>query len=54
MTSYSFKQVDVFTAQPFYGNPVAVVLNARGVPSACPPSKCEFPSAEFSSLLTSL
>ncbi len=31
MTSYNFKQVDVFAAQPFYGNPVAVVLNARGL-----------------------
>jgi PhzF family phenazine biosynthesis protein len=31
MTSYQFKQVDVFTARPFYGNPVAVVLNASGL-----------------------
>lgn len=28
MTSYPFKQVDVFTTQPFFGNPVAVVLEA--------------------------
>jgi PhzF family phenazine biosynthesis protein len=28
MTSYPFKQVDVFTTQPFCGNPVAVVLGA--------------------------
>lgn len=26
-----FKQVDVFTARPFYGNPVAVVLGAEGL-----------------------
>ncbi len=31
MTSYNFKQVDVFTTRPFYGNPVAVVLNATGL-----------------------
>ena len=31
MTSYPFKQVDVFTTRPFYGNPVAVVLNATGL-----------------------
>lgn len=31
MTSYNFKQVDVFTTRPFYGNPVAVVLNASGL-----------------------
>jgi PhzF family phenazine biosynthesis protein len=29
--SYSFKQVDVFTQQPFGGNPVAVVLEAEGL-----------------------
>ena len=31
MTSYNFKQVDVFTTRPFYGNPVAVVLNASSL-----------------------
>lgn len=30
-TSRSFAQVDVFTAQPYMGNPVAVVLDADGV-----------------------
>ena len=29
-----FKQVDVFTAQPFLGNPVAVVVDAEGVDTA--------------------
>jgi PhzF family phenazine biosynthesis protein len=29
-----FKQVDVFTAEPFLGNPVAVVLGADGVDAA--------------------
>jgi PhzF family phenazine biosynthesis protein len=29
MPSYKFKQVDVFTNQPFYGNPVAVILDAQ-------------------------
>jgi len=28
MTSTAFKQVDVFTGKPFYGNPVAVVIGA--------------------------
>lgn len=28
MPTYRFKQVDVFTARPFFGNPVAVVLGA--------------------------
>jgi PhzF family phenazine biosynthesis protein len=28
MNTYTFKQVDVFTEKPFYGNPVAVVLGA--------------------------
>ena len=28
MTTLPFKQVDVFTATPFYGNPVAVVIGA--------------------------
>lgn len=27
----SFKQVDVFTTRPYYGNPVAVVLEAEGL-----------------------
>lgn len=31
MTSYRFKQVDVFTARPLLGNPVAVVLGASGM-----------------------
>ncbi|MCH8008909.1 MAG: PhzF family phenazine biosynthesis protein [Chloroflexi bacterium] len=31
MTSYKFKQVDVFTDRPLYGNPVAVVLDADGI-----------------------
>jgi len=31
MTQFSFKQVDVFTARPFYGNPVAVVIGAEGL-----------------------
>ncbi len=29
-----FAQVDVFTARPFYGNPVAVVLDAEGMSGA--------------------
>lgn len=29
-----FKQVDVFTERPFYGNPVAVVLDAAGLDTA--------------------
>ena len=29
-----FKQVDVFTARPFFGNPVAVVIDAEGLDSA--------------------
>jgi len=29
-----FAQVDVFTARPFYGNPVAVVLDAEGLSTA--------------------
>src|SRR5437773_1193738 len=28
MPTYRFKQVDAFTSRPFYGNPVAVVLDA--------------------------
>ena len=34
MSTYQFKQVDVFTARPFLGNPVAVVLNADGIDPA--------------------
>lgn len=29
-----FKQVDVFTSKPFFGNPVAVVLDAEGLETA--------------------
>lgn len=29
MTVFPFKQVDVFTARPFFGNPVAVVIGAE-------------------------
>jgi PhzF family phenazine biosynthesis protein len=31
MTLLPFKQVDVFTAKPFFGNPVAVVIGAEGL-----------------------
>jgi PhzF family phenazine biosynthesis protein len=31
MQTRKFKQVDVFTDRPFFGNPVAVVLNAEGI-----------------------
>lgn len=31
MPSFRFKQVDVFTDKPFFGNPVAVVLGAEGL-----------------------
>jgi len=31
MPQYPFKQVDVFTDRPFYGNPVAVVFNADDI-----------------------
>ena len=31
MPIYKFKQVDVFTDRPLYGNPVAVVLDADGI-----------------------
>ena len=31
MPTYRFKQVDVFTGQPFLGNPVAVVLDADDI-----------------------
>jgi predicted PhzF superfamily epimerase YddE/YHI9 len=31
MAELRFKQVDVFTARPFFGNPVAVVIGAEGL-----------------------
>jgi predicted PhzF superfamily epimerase YddE/YHI9 len=31
MATVRFKQVDVFTSRPFYGNPVAVVIGAEGL-----------------------
>lgn len=31
MATLPFKQVDVFTGRPFYGNPVAVVIGAEGL-----------------------
>jgi PhzF family phenazine biosynthesis protein len=34
MQQYPFKQVDVFTDKPFYGNPVAVVFNADDISDA--------------------
>lgn len=34
MTTLPFKQVDVFTARPFSGNPVAVVIGAQGLDAA--------------------
>ncbi|MGH8638751.1 MAG: PhzF family phenazine biosynthesis protein [Burkholderiales bacterium] len=34
MTRLPFKQVDVFTGKPFYGNPVAVVIGAEGLEPA--------------------
>jgi PhzF family phenazine biosynthesis protein len=34
MTQFPFKQVDVFTAKPFYGNPVAVVIGAEDLDTA--------------------
>ena len=34
MTVHHFKQVDVFTRKPFWGNPVAVVIGAEGVETA--------------------
>ncbi len=34
MQTYTFKQVDVFTEKPFYGNPVAVVLGATELRTA--------------------
>ena len=38
MKTLAFQQVDVFTAVPFKGNPVAVVLDGDAVPSAEMPS----------------
>src|SRR5687767_600926 len=34
MTELRFKQVDVFTDRPFFGNPVAVVIGAEGLDTA--------------------
>jgi PhzF family phenazine biosynthesis protein len=34
LNQHRFKQVDVFTAKPFYGNPVAVVLEAESISDA--------------------
>ncbi len=34
MRTVPFKQVDVFTTRPFFGNPVAVVLDGRGLDAA--------------------
>jgi PhzF family phenazine biosynthesis protein len=34
MQQRSFKQIDVFTAAPYFGNPLAVVLNASGLDDA--------------------
>lgn len=34
MPSRRFKQVDVFTGKPFFGNPVAVVIDATGLKTA--------------------
>ena len=34
MTKRPFKQIDVFTAKPYLGNPVAVVLDGRGLTTA--------------------
>jgi PhzF family phenazine biosynthesis protein len=34
MSTYRFKQVDVFTGQPFLGNPLAVVLDADDIDPA--------------------
>ena len=34
MTTRPFRQVDVFTDQPYFGNPLAVVLNAEGLSDA--------------------
>lgn len=33
MQTFRFKQVDVFTRKPFWGNPVAVVIGAEGLTS---------------------
>ena len=34
MTPYPFRQVDVFTAVPYFGNPLAVVLDGSGLDDA--------------------
>ena len=34
MQQRSFKQIDVFTAAPYFGNPLAVVLDGRGLDDA--------------------
>ena len=34
MTTRPFRQVDVFTDQPYFGNPLAVVLDAQGLSDA--------------------
>ncbi len=34
MRTVRFKQVDVFTKRPFFGNPVAVILDAQGLADA--------------------
>jgi PhzF family phenazine biosynthesis protein len=34
MSTLPFKQVDVFTGKPFYGNPVAVVIGAQSLDTA--------------------
>lgn len=34
MPRFTFRQVDVFTAQPFKGNPLAVVVDAEGLDDA--------------------
>ena len=34
MQQYAFKQVDVFTATPYFGNPLAVVLDGDGLDDA--------------------
>src|SRR5512138_1432678 len=33
MMARRFKQVDVFTSEPYFGNPVAVILEAEGLSS---------------------
>jgi PhzF family phenazine biosynthesis protein len=34
MQQRAFKQVDVFTAKPYYGNPLGVVLDGTGLSAA--------------------